>query len=105
MPSSTRLRSITSASRALPNAERCERPTKAADRASTDQPGRFAHGPEAKFGREGLVLGSFMAVLARPTTGGARRAERQALGSLHVEHHLDHFGVLGVEPLESQRHV
>src|SRR5689334_16888576 len=61
MPSSTRLRSMTSARRALPNAERCERPTNAPDSASTDQPGRFAQGPEAKYGRDGLMLGSFMA--------------------------------------------
>src|SRR5579871_3121263 len=52
-----RLRSITSASLALPAFERWERPRQAAFSASSDQPGRLAQGPEEKYGRSGRFVG------------------------------------------------
>ena len=55
--STVRVRSMTSARRALPSEERCDRPRSACDRTSGDQPGRFAQGPEEKFGSAGRVFG------------------------------------------------
>jgi hypothetical protein len=52
-----RERSITSANRARPGFERCERPTSAAFSASADQPGRLAQGPEEKLGFAGRTAG------------------------------------------------
>ena len=57
-----RLRSMTSASFALPPAARCDRPDQAPDSADTDQPGRFAQGPEEKKGRLGFWVGLVMTV-------------------------------------------
>src|SRR3546814_10712378 len=55
--STERVRSMTSASFALPGDERCERPSVAAESASSDHPGRLAQGPEEKFGSEGRTDG------------------------------------------------
>ena len=52
---------MTSLIRALAGLERCERPTCALLSASDDQPGRFAHGPDEKWGRAGFIVG-FMAI-------------------------------------------
>ena len=48
---------MTSASFALPPAARCDRPDQVPDSADTDQPGRFAQGPEEKKGRLGFWVG------------------------------------------------
>ena len=48
---------MTSASRAKPAFERCERPSKALERAAGDQPGRLAHGPDEKQGLAGRRVG------------------------------------------------
>ncbi len=61
MPSSALERSITACSRCLGAFARCERPSSAPESASSDQPGRFAQGPEEKCGRRGRTLG-FIAV-------------------------------------------
>src|SRR5215475_9431104 len=63
MPSTARESSITSASLALPSLARCERPTHAAFSASSDQPGRFAQGPEEKCGIRGRRFGRACAVM------------------------------------------
>src|SRR5665213_2463932 len=57
MPSSFLLRSMTSASFALPILARCERPTAAFFRASRLHPGCLAHGPEEKQGFFGVCVG------------------------------------------------
>ncbi len=54
MPRIFLLRSITSASFALPILARCERPSAAPCRASRDQPGRLAQGPDEKQGLLGF---------------------------------------------------
>ena len=59
-PRMARVRSITSASLALPSLARCERASAASFSASGDQPGRLAQGPEEKYGTTGRVVG-FMA--------------------------------------------
>ncbi len=46
MPSNARERSITACKRCFGALARCERPSSAPASASSDQPGRFAHGPE-----------------------------------------------------------
>jgi len=48
---------MTSASRATPGFERCERPSNAPDNAAGDQPGRLAHGPDEKQGLAGRRVG------------------------------------------------
>src|SRR5262252_3198353 len=60
MPRTSRLSWITSASLALPAAERCDRPRSAALRISGDHPGRLAQGPDEKCGRPGRNAGLFM---------------------------------------------
>src|ERR1700742_1458153 len=57
MPSSARVRSMASFNFALPGFERCERPRRAALRASGVQPGRLAQGPDEKKGRAGRTAG------------------------------------------------
>src|SRR5882724_9588188 len=64
MPSTARLSSIASASLALPSLARCERPRQARSSAASDQPGRFAQGPEEKWGMRGRRLGRACAVMA-----------------------------------------
>src|SRR3984893_4303899 len=61
-----------STSRALPGAERCERPSSAADSTAGDQPGRLAQGPEEKHGLAGRRVGCIVPSLpqkARPARG------------------------------------
>ena len=45
------------ASRALPMAPRCERPSTSVLRDDRSQPGGFAHGPDEKYGRAGRLKG------------------------------------------------
>src|SRR3954468_15162318 len=78
MPRIERLRSMTSASLALPSFERCERPTRASDSASSDQPGRFAQGPEEKWVLPGRRFGFMTAIPCRIVAtrrGGVARAD------------------------------
>ena len=51
------MRSIASASRALPSAERWERPSTRVSILSSDQPGGFGQGPDEKLGRAGFRAG------------------------------------------------
>src|SRR5207302_6695274 len=63
---------MTSASRATPGFERCERPSSAPDNAAGDQPGRLAQGPEEKHGLAGRRVGFIAPSLpreARPARG------------------------------------
>src|ERR1700690_2051419 len=71
MPSSFRLRSMTSASFDLPILARCERPTAAFFRASRLQPGCLAHGPEEKHGFFGVWVGFMGENLMIANRGGA----------------------------------
>src|SRR5207302_175911 len=48
---------MTSASRATPGFERCERPSRAPDSTAGDQPGRLAQGPDEKHGLAGRRVG------------------------------------------------
>src|SRR4051812_8236798 len=57
MPSTARERSITSTSRPLGPAARCDRPSSAPSNAVSDQPDRLAVGPEPKFGLPGRRVG------------------------------------------------
>src|SRR5262249_48709613 len=57
MPSMPMLRSMTAASLFLPILARCERPSAASFKESSDQPGCLAHGPEEKDGFWGLLVG------------------------------------------------
>src|SRR5687768_17015941 len=59
-----RVRSMAWPSRALPSFERCERPSDPSARCSGPQPGGFAHGPDEKKGRSGLVAGLMCGALA-----------------------------------------
>ena len=56
-PSTDRVKSMTSFSLALPSDDRCDRPTRASENMSGDQPGRFAQGPDENAGLCGLFAG------------------------------------------------
>src|SRR6476646_5445017 len=58
--------------RALAGLARCERPTKADFNASVVQPGRFAHGPEEKFGFAGFTAGAVRGMSAMATLPGRK---------------------------------
>src|SRR5688572_29006852 len=60
MPRTSRLSWITSASLALPAADRCDRPSTASERISGVHPGRLAQGPAEKYGRAGRNAGLFI---------------------------------------------
>src|SRR3954470_1103517 len=64
MPRTARVRSMTSASFALPAFERCERPMHASDSSANVYPGRFAHGPLEKWGKCGLTAGLAITVIS-----------------------------------------
>src|SRR6516165_8804357 len=64
--SSSRVRSIARLSLALPNFDRCERPTAACASAERLQPGRLAQGPEEKCGTLGRLAG-FALVIMQPS--------------------------------------
>ena len=51
------MRSIASANRALPSAERCDRPRTRVSILPSDQPGGFGQGPEEKLGCAGIRAG------------------------------------------------
>ena len=55
--STSRVSAMARLRRALPSLERCERPMRAFERRSGDQPGILAQGPEEKYGRAGLAAG------------------------------------------------
>src|SRR5579875_2466062 len=57
MPRSARERAMTSARRALPSLARWLRPRNAPFNPSSEEPGRFAQGPEEKLGLAGRTLG------------------------------------------------
>ena len=83
-PKIARERAITSWMRASPAAERCERPTSAADSAAGDQPGRFAQGPEEKQGlrgrRDGFIKGCSLQIGCHPLGGRVPRRNLWARG-------------------------
>src|SRR5262245_18308589 len=83
MPSRSRLSWITSASLALPAAERCDRPRTASERISGVHPGRFAQGPDEKCGRTGRKAGLFM--FASLPEGRAPVGERGPRSPSHEE--------------------
>jgi len=62
----SRVRSIACLSRALPKAERCDRPAGKLRRASTDHPGRLAQGPEEKLGMTGRRFGLAVSLIVYP---------------------------------------
>src|SRR6516164_3745818 len=82
MPRIARERSTTSASRASPTAERCERPLSAPASTAGDHPGRLAQGPDEKHGLPGRrfgFMGAFLYKLARRNLwAGPRRASIRA---------------------------
>src|SRR5262249_32705177 len=73
---------MTSASRATPGFERCDRPSSAFDSTACDQPGRLAQGPDEKHGlagrRVGFVIPPFLALGPLP---GCRFQERRKLSA------------------------
>src|ERR1700761_9831526 len=58
--------------RALAGLARCERPTNADLSASVVQPGRFAHGPDEKFGLAGFTAGAVRGISAMATLPGRK---------------------------------
>src|SRR3982751_2165211 len=62
--------------RALAGLARCERPTSADLSASVVQPGRFAHGPEEKFGLAGFTAGAVRGISAMATLPGRKPCVR-----------------------------
>src|SRR3954469_20552047 len=58
--------------RALAGLARCERPTSADFSASVVQPGRFAHGPDEKFGLAGFTAGAVRGISAMATLPGRK---------------------------------
>src|SRR5215472_15039775 len=65
MPRMARERSRTSASLALPDFERCDRPTHASDSRAKVQPGRLAQGPDEKWEMCGRAAGLAVVVMVR----------------------------------------
>ncbi|CUX01247.1 conserved hypothetical protein [Agrobacterium salinitolerans str. Hayward 0363] len=57
------MRSMACFSLALPTLARCERPSGASERASSDQPGRFEQGPEEKCVLPGRTSGFTISVI------------------------------------------
>src|SRR3569833_4023425 len=62
--------------RALAGLARCERPTSADLNASVVQPGRFAHGPDEKFGLAGFTAGAVRGISAMATLPGRKSCVR-----------------------------
>src|SRR5882724_6896541 len=58
--------------RALAGLARCDPPPNAALSASVVQPGRFAHGPEEKFGFAGFTAGAVRGISAMATLPGRK---------------------------------
>src|SRR4051794_14171081 len=63
---------MTSASRASPAFDRCDRPSSAPDRATGDQPGRLAHGPDEKQGLAGRWVGLIIPSLTAVALSGRK---------------------------------
>src|SRR3954447_24843000 len=78
--STSRVRSIASLSLPLPSFARCERPSAASLRLLGLQPGRFAHGPEEKYGAAGRDVGfeTVMFTLRRPAAYSKDRLRARA---------------------------
>src|ERR1700760_3105900 len=62
--------------RALAGLARCERPTSAFASASSVQPGRFAQGPDEKFGLAGFTAGAVRGISAMATLPGRKSCVR-----------------------------
>jgi hypothetical protein len=65
-----RVLSITALMRALAGLARCDRPTNAPFKASSDQPGRFAQGPDENCARAGRTDGFGLADIWGFSSGG-----------------------------------
>lgn len=79
----------------MPGFDRCERPTSAVLRFSGDHPGRFAQGPDEKYGRAGRTAGVVSVIFNSILTDGARLVGEawptDTLAHLHFGRQLKFF--------------